>query len=215
MRCAVSSVDTGQALSWALRTQHSRVPAVTSSWLCVCGGHSWSRTDGPGEDSRRRGPRTRLTGTLALKADQKEAAKSSEIVQVARWGDPGGSGEEASVQCHRRLGCWTSALPPLQALSTVPSTATLPSPPPPPPASSIRPLCPSSAMHRTFQTDLYLLRLRAARAYVQALESSLSPVSVTAREPLKLHAVVSTQVLGGWGGEVGSLRDREAEVRGR
>lgn len=51
----------------------------------------------------------------------------------------------------------------------------------------------SSAMHRTFQTDLYLLRLRTARAYVQALESSLNPVSVTAREPLKLHAVVSTQ----------------------
>ncbi|XP_014648530.1 PREDICTED: Bardet-Biedl syndrome 1 protein isoform X2 [Ceratotherium simum simum] len=47
-----------------------------------------------------------------------------------------------------------------------------------------------TAMHRTFQTDLYLLRLRAARAYVQALESSLSPVSATAREPLKLHAVV-------------------------
>uniref|UniRef100_A0A8C0KRW4 BBSome complex member BBS1 n=1 Tax=Canis lupus dingo TaxID=286419 RepID=A0A8C0KRW4_CANLU len=51
-----------------------------------------------------------------------------------------------------------------------------------------------TAMHRTFQTDLYLLRLRAARAYVQALESSLNPVSVTAREPLKLHAVVSFQV---------------------
>lgn len=49
-----------------------------------------------------------------------------------------------------------------------------------------------SAMHRTFQADLYLLRLRAARAYVQALESSLSPVSVTAQEPLKLHAVVSS-----------------------
>lgn len=47
-----------------------------------------------------------------------------------------------------------------------------------------------TAMHRTFQTDLYLLRLRAARAYVQALESSLSPMSTTAREPLKLHAVV-------------------------
>lgn len=47
-----------------------------------------------------------------------------------------------------------------------------------------------TAMHRTFQTDLYLLRLRAARAYVQALESSLSPMSATAREPLKLHAVV-------------------------
>ncbi|XP_053058868.1 Bardet-Biedl syndrome 1 protein isoform X3 [Acinonyx jubatus] len=46
-----------------------------------------------------------------------------------------------------------------------------------------------TAMHRTFQTDLYLLRLRTARAYVQALESSLNPVSVTAREPLKLHAV--------------------------
>ncbi|XP_035557508.2 Bardet-Biedl syndrome 1 protein isoform X1 [Canis lupus familiaris] len=53
-----------------------------------------------------------------------------------------------------------------------------------------------TAMHRTFQTDLYLLRLRAARAYVQALESSLNPVSVTAREPLKLHAVVSFQVQG-------------------
>ncbi|XP_075401443.1 BBSome complex member BBS1 isoform X2 [Tenrec ecaudatus] len=48
----------------------------------------------------------------------------------------------------------------------------------------------ATAMHRAFQTDLYLLRLRTARAYVQALESSLSPVSATAREPLKLHAVV-------------------------
>uniref|UniRef100_A0A2K6ST50 Bardet-Biedl syndrome 1 n=1 Tax=Saimiri boliviensis boliviensis TaxID=39432 RepID=A0A2K6ST50_SAIBB len=47
-----------------------------------------------------------------------------------------------------------------------------------------------TAMHRAFQTDLYLLRLRAARTYLQALESSLSPVSVTAREPLKLHAMV-------------------------
>ncbi|XP_058382306.1 Bardet-Biedl syndrome 1 protein isoform X3 [Diceros bicornis minor] len=53
-----------------------------------------------------------------------------------------------------------------------------------------------TAMHRTFQTDLYLLRLRAARAYVQALESSLSPVSATAREPLKLHAVVPLLVPG-------------------
>lgn len=54
-----------------------------------------------------------------------------------------------------------------------------------------------SAMHRTFQADLYLLRLRAARAYVQALESSLSPVSLMAREPLKLHAVVSSWGRGG------------------
>nr|XP_019793119.2 Bardet-Biedl syndrome 1 protein isoform X5 [Tursiops truncatus] len=53
-----------------------------------------------------------------------------------------------------------------------------------------------TAMHRAFQADLYLLRLRAARAYAQALESSLSPVSATAREPLKLHAVVSTHVAG-------------------
>lgn len=67
-----------------------------------------------------------------------------------------------------------------------------------------------SAMHRTFQADLYLLRLRAARAYVQALESSLSPVSLTAREPLKLHAVVSSQGRG-WSGR---LRARGAEVRG-
>ncbi|XP_063083640.1 Bardet-Biedl syndrome 1 protein isoform X2 [Cavia porcellus] len=47
-----------------------------------------------------------------------------------------------------------------------------------------------TGMHQTFQTDLYLLRVRAARAYVQALESSLSPMSATAREPLKVHAVV-------------------------
>lgn len=51
-----------------------------------------------------------------------------------------------------------------------------------------------TAMHRAFQTDLYLLRLRAARAYVQALESSLSPVSATAREPLKLLAVNTSTV---------------------
>ncbi|XP_056657261.1 Bardet-Biedl syndrome 1 protein isoform X1 [Monodelphis domestica] len=52
-----------------------------------------------------------------------------------------------------------------------------------------------TAMHRAFQTDLYLLRLRAARAYVQALESSLNPVSATLREPLKLHAVARSQVM--------------------
>lgn len=62
-----------------------------------------------------------------------------------------------------------------------------------PPTASLGLPVPPAAMHRTFQTDLYLLRLRAARAYVQALESSLSPMSSTAREPLKLHAVVSTR----------------------
>ncbi|XP_040139999.1 BBSome complex member BBS1 isoform X2 [Ictidomys tridecemlineatus] len=63
-----------------------------------------------------------------------------------------------------------------------------PSPQQPPSSLSLHILF--IAMHRSFQTDLYLLRLRAARAYVQALESSLSPVSATAWEPLKLHAVV-------------------------
>lgn len=100
----------------------------------------------------------------------------------------------------RAVGPWPSLSPhsqPLQNLPTVPSSCTFPDPFPPPlpphPASSASPLCLSSAMHRTFQTDLYLLRLRTARAYVQALESSLNPVSATGREPLKLHAVVSAQ----------------------
>lgn len=87
-----------------------------------------------------------------------------------------------------RLACLTS-----HPCRTPLSPASAPSYIPLPPAPALFvPL--SSAMHRTFQTDLYLLRLRAARAYVQALESSLNPVSVTAREPLKLHAVVSFQV---------------------
>ncbi|XP_038621064.1 Bardet-Biedl syndrome 1 protein [Tachyglossus aculeatus] len=48
-----------------------------------------------------------------------------------------------------------------------------------------------TAMHRVFQADLYLLRLRAARAYVRALESGLGPVAAAAPgEPLKLRAVV-------------------------
>lgn len=110
-----------------------------------------------------------------------------------------------SVLGHWKPGCCTSLLPfPMfPAPQTRPSSACLSSCPrrtPLSPASAPsyppdlqhQPFVPlSSAMHRTFQTDLYLLRLRAARAYVQALESSLNPVSVTAREPLKLHAVVS------------------------
>ncbi|RXG51025.1 Bardet-Biedl syndrome 1 protein [Armadillidium vulgare] len=47
-------------------------------------------------------------------------------------------------------------------------------------------------MHRVFQHDLYRLRLNTARSYVQALESSSNPVSLTQEEPLKLSA----QVLG-------------------
>lgn len=69
----------------------------------------------------------------------------------------------------------------------------------------------SSAMHRAFQTDLYLLRLRAARAYVQALESSLNPVSVMAREPLKLHAVVSKHP-GGGGQATSGLEGQRSRV---
>ncbi|XP_041037906.1 Bardet-Biedl syndrome 1 protein isoform X2 [Carcharodon carcharias] len=46
------------------------------------------------------------------------------------------------------------------------------------------------AMHRAFQTDLYRLRLRAAREYVKALEASLAPVSADLQEPLNMNAVV-------------------------
>lgn len=46
-------------------------------------------------------------------------------------------------------------------------------------------------MHRVFQHDLYRLRLNTARSYVQALESSSNPVSLTQEEPLKLSAQVS------------------------
>ncbi|CAJ0950393.1 unnamed protein product [Ranitomeya imitator] len=46
------------------------------------------------------------------------------------------------------------------------------------------------AMHRVFQMDLYRLRLSAARAYVKALDASLTPVSSTMQEPLTLNAAV-------------------------
>uniref|UniRef100_A0A8C1LYN0 Bardet-Biedl syndrome 1 n=2 Tax=Cyprinus carpio TaxID=7962 RepID=A0A8C1LYN0_CYPCA len=46
------------------------------------------------------------------------------------------------------------------------------------------------AMHRAFQMDLSRLRLAAARAYVKALESSLTPMSASLTEPLKMNAVV-------------------------
>lgn len=46
------------------------------------------------------------------------------------------------------------------------------------------------AMHRAFQMDLSRLRLAAAKAYVKALESSLTPVSSSLSEPLKMNAVV-------------------------
>lgn len=46
------------------------------------------------------------------------------------------------------------------------------------------------AMHRAFQMDLSRLRLAAAKAYVKALESSLTPMSSSISEPLKMNAVV-------------------------
>ncbi|XP_060544566.1 Bardet-Biedl syndrome 1 protein homolog isoform X2 [Pantherophis guttatus] len=46
------------------------------------------------------------------------------------------------------------------------------------------------AMHQVFQTDLSRIRLTAARAYVRALECSMTPISESLQEPLKLNAVV-------------------------
>lgn len=43
--------------------------------------------------------------------------------------------------------------------------------------------------------DLSKLRLATARAYVKALESSLTPVSESPTEPLKMNAVVSRAIL--------------------
>ncbi|XP_052770219.1 Bardet-Biedl syndrome 1 protein homolog [Mya arenaria] len=45
-------------------------------------------------------------------------------------------------------------------------------------------------MHRTFQRDLYLLRLNTARAYAKALNQSMNPISTNPNEPLKLSAQV-------------------------
>ncbi|XP_041351022.1 Bardet-Biedl syndrome 1 protein-like isoform X2 [Gigantopelta aegis] len=45
-------------------------------------------------------------------------------------------------------------------------------------------------MHRTFQRDLYLLRLRTARDYARALENSMNPISSDPTEPIKLSAQV-------------------------
>uniref|UniRef100_A0A3B4ZU67 BBSome complex member BBS1 n=1 Tax=Stegastes partitus TaxID=144197 RepID=A0A3B4ZU67_9TELE len=78
--------------------------------------------------------------------------------------------------------------------------------PGPPPAQSIRLNVPKKTklyvdqtlrerenglvMHRAFQMDLSRLRLAAAKAYVKALESSLTPMSSSLTEPLKMNAVV-------------------------
>lgn len=45
-------------------------------------------------------------------------------------------------------------------------------------------------MHRTFQRDLYLLRLAAARAYAKTLSKSMAPVAATTAVSLKVDAEV-------------------------
>ena len=47
-------------------------------------------------------------------------------------------------------------------------------------------------MHRIFQYNLYLLRLEAARQYVQSLQMSLTPVT-TEEQPVRLAAQVRTR----------------------
>ena len=57
---------------------------------------------------------------------------------------------------------------------------------------SINDLCLTlSAMHRTFQRDLYLLRLNTLREYAKSLDNSMNPISSDPTEPLKLNAQVN------------------------
>lgn len=201
-------MDMGQALSWAPKTQQARVPHSCSSL-------EWSR---PGTDMGC--PREEDRGEEDQGQDSREHQclwwnGNSQQRTLRLCGQRGGrtrKRKQEIVQHPVSSEGWTGYLGP--PFPHIPSLCrpcplylrlALSPPPAPTPASPPHLQCQhsvSSAMHRTFQTDLYLLRLRAARAYVQALESSLSPVSATAREPLKLHAVVSTQV----SGEVSSLR---------
>lgn len=52
-----------------------------------------------------------------------------------------------------------------------------------------------SAMHRTFQRDLYLLRLNTLREYAKSLDNSMNPISSDPSEPLKLNAQVCKLVM--------------------
>lgn len=45
-------------------------------------------------------------------------------------------------------------------------------------------------MHQAFQADLFKLRLHTTRKFVQTLKTGVSPVSVSAAEPITLHAEV-------------------------
>ncbi len=51
-------------------------------------------------------------------------------------------------------------------------------------------LLPLSAMHNTFQRDLYRLRLETSRAYVKAVTSSLAPITSSQDSSLQINAAV-------------------------
>jgi len=45
-------------------------------------------------------------------------------------------------------------------------------------------------MYRQFQHDLYRMRLETARNYVGVLQKSMSPISISQADPVKLHVEV-------------------------
>lgn len=47
------------------------------------------------------------------------------------------------------------------------------------------------AIHRTFQQDLYRLRLLTARSYVKAITSNMNPINSNSVDLLKLSAQVN------------------------
>lgn len=49
-------------------------------------------------------------------------------------------------------------------------------------------------MYRQFQHDLYRMRLETARNYVGVLQKSLTPISVSQTDPVKLHVEVMANV---------------------
>lgn len=47
-------------------------------------------------------------------------------------------------------------------------------------------------MHQVFQSDLFKIRLNAARSFVKTLKTSSNPISSTVDDPLKLSAQVAS-----------------------
>ncbi len=52
-------------------------------------------------------------------------------------------------------------------------------------------VCGPSAMHQTFQKDLFKFRLKTAKLFLTSLKASNMPVSTNPNEPLKLNAQVN------------------------